>query len=151
MIVEDDNSITPPRLRSGKTQAAVLRRPYSATNQLEGIEMNINDLTIGQARDLVELFGNKSAATPTPFPVGCNVIVRTVTMIFTGKLVSVHPDTLELVDCSWIPETERYMQFVSEGKVKECEPYPDGLSVFINRGALIDMCELRKDLPRNQK
>jgi hypothetical protein len=43
------------------------------------------------------------------------------------------------------------MKFVAEGAVKECEPYPDGLSVYINRGALLDMCELKKDLPRSQK
>jgi hypothetical protein len=118
--------------------------------------MNIDDLTIGQAKELTRLFGKSDPITAQhadgyPFPLGRNVIVRTVTMIYTGKLVAVYHDCFELVNCSWIPETERYMQFVAEGKVKECEPYPDGLSVFINRGALLDMCELRKDLPRIQK
>jgi hypothetical protein len=111
--------------------------------------MNINDLTIGEAKQLAALFGINNAASS--YPVGKNVIVRTVTMIYTGKLVEVTATDLVLVDCSWIPETERFMQFVATGAVKECEPYPDGLPVYINRGALLDLCELTTPLPRSQK
>jgi hypothetical protein len=80
-----------------------------------------------------------------------NVIVRTVTMIYTGRLEEITETDLVLVDCSWIPETARYMDFVAKGSVKECEPYPDGLPVFINRAATLDMCELHAELPRTQK
>ena len=113
--------------------------------------MNLNDMTIGQAKELAAMFQANSSSVPSNYPVGKNVIVRTVTMIYTGKNVIVTSSDLVLVECSWIPETERFMKFVAEGAVKECEPYPDGLQVFINRGALLDMCELRKDLPRSQK
>ena len=113
--------------------------------------MNINDLTIGQAKELASLFSDQKPSCTTHYPVGKNVIVRTVTMIYTGRLEQVTDSDLVLVDCSWIPETERFMSFAAEGKVKECEPYPDGLPVYINRGALLDMCELRKELPRSQK
>ena len=111
--------------------------------------MNIEELTLKQIRELQCLLGNTQACGSITHPlVGKNVIVRTVTMIYTGKLESVNKDEFVLVDCSWIPETERFMKFVAEGAVKECEPYPDGLPVFIGRGALIDMCELKKSLPR---
>ena len=116
--------------------------------------MNINDLTLGQLREIQSLNIAGSSGMPltdSNYPVGKNVIVRTVTMIYTGKLQGVTETDLVLVDCSWIPETDRFMQFVANGSVKECEPYPDGLPVIINRGALLDMCELRKDLPRSQK
>lgn len=109
-----------------------------------------DDLTLKEIRELQCLFAQKSC-NESNYPVGKNVIVRTVTMIYTGKLESVTNTDLILIDCSWIPETDRFMQFVAEGKVKECEPYPDGLPVFINRGALLDMCELKKPLPRSQK
>lgn len=96
-----------------------------------------------------------NAACSTPDPKGVlvnkNIIVRTITMIYTGRLTAITPTDLVLVECSWIPETDRFMQFVANGSVKECEPYPDDLPVFINRGALLDMCELRNDLPRSQK
>lgn len=115
--------------------------------------MDIEELTLGQIRELQSLFANQANQSQTPqHPlVGKNVIVRTVTMIYTGKLDHTTNDSLVLVDCSWIPETDRYMQFVAEGSVKECEPYPDGLPVYINKGALLDLCELKKDLPRSQK
>jgi len=114
--------------------------------------MNIEELTLKQIREIQALCAvPQHSATQSAYPVGKNVIVRTVTMIYTGRLESVSETDLVLVDCSWIPETDRFMQFVAEGKVRECEPYPDGLPVYINRGALLDVCELRKDLPRSQK
>lgn len=112
--------------------------------------MNIDDLTLGQVRAIQALVGHADLGPDSQYPVGKNVIVRTVTMIYTGKLTDVTKTDLVLVACSWIPETERFMQFVAEGKVKECEPYPAGLPVYINRGALLDMCELKAPLPRVQ-
>ena len=114
--------------------------------------MNIDDLTLKQIREIQALSTDiPRANVQSNYPVGKNVIVRTVTMIYTGRLEQVTDSDLVLIDCSWIPETDRFMQFVAEGKVRECEPYPDGLPVYINRGALLDMCELKKELPRSQK
>jgi hypothetical protein len=114
--------------------------------------MNTNDLTVGQAKELLSMFGsNKETTTPYDYLLNKNTIVRTVTMIYTGKLISIHPQELVMVDVSWIPETERYMQFVSEGAVKECEPYPNNMVVVIGRGAILDVVELCKPLPRSQK
>jgi hypothetical protein len=115
--------------------------------------MNIDNMTYGELKAIAALFNNASQPVnvQSDYPVGKNVIVRTVTMIYTGRLEQVTDTDLVLVDCSWIPETERFMQFVADGAVKECEPYPDGLPVYISRGALLDMCELRNVLPRSQR
>ena len=113
--------------------------------------MNIEELTLGQLKEIQSITIGASAQHPSKYPVGKNVIVRTVTMIYTGKLQEVTATDLVLVDCSWIPETARFMQFVADGLVNECEPYPEGLPVYISRGALLDMCELKKALPRSQK
>ena len=114
--------------------------------------MDIETLTLKQIREIQSLVSSPAVKThPSNYPVGKNVIVRTVTLIYTGRLEEVTDSDLVLNDCSWIPETDRYMQFVENGSVKECEPYPSGLLVYINRGALLDMCELRKELPRSQK
>lgn len=117
---------------------------------MKGEKMEIDDLTLKQVRE-IQAMAQPTNSCKSEYPVGKNVIVRTVTMIYTGNLVKVTDTDLVLVDCSWIPETDRFMQFVANGSVKECEPYPDGLPVFINRGALLDMCELSKSLPRSQK
>lgn len=119
------------------------------------MNISIEDLTVKQVREIQALWVEAPQAPRQKYEVrdlvGKNVIVRTVTMIYTGRLEAVTDTDLVLVDCSWIPETERYMQFVADGAVRECEPYPDDLRVFINRGALLDLCELRKELPRSQK
>ncbi len=115
--------------------------------------MNIDNMTYGELKQIAAMFNSAKVEQPNPYQdlIGKNAIVRTVTMIYTGRLEAVTPTDLVLVDCSWIPCTERYMQFVADGAVKECEPYPDGLPVYINRGALLDLCELKKQLPRSQK
>lgn len=113
--------------------------------------MNIDELTLGQIKEIKLLLEDSKTADTHGYPVGKNVIVRTVTMIYTGKLIAVTATDLILKECSWIPETERYADFVSNGAIKECEPYPDELMVFINRAALSDMCELKSSLPRSQK
>lgn len=103
-----------------------------------------------ELKELITLIAPQAQQATHPL-IGKNIIVRTVTMIYTGRLDSVTNTDLVLVDCSWIPETERYMQFVANGEVIECEPYPDGMYVYINRGALLDICELKAALPRSQK
>jgi hypothetical protein len=123
--------------------------------------INIEDLTLKQIREIQKKmtgwavqYSEPYASPDSPYItslVSKNVIVRTVTMIYTGKLLEVTPTDFILVDCSWIPETDRFAQFVANGSVRECEPYPEGLPVAISRGAYLDMCELKKDLPRSQK
>ncbi len=112
--------------------------------------MDINELTLGQIKEILSMCAGESK-TNSDYPVGKNVIVRTVTMIYTGKLKQVTDTDFVLTKCSWIPETGRYMSFVKEGEVNECEPYPEELDVFINRGSLLDICELKTSLPRSQK
>lgn len=113
--------------------------------------MNIEELTLKQIKEIQALTTGVIAPSTTHPLVGRNVIVRTVTMIYTGRLDYVTQQDYVLLDCSWIPETDRYMNFVENGAVRECEPYPSDLPVFINRGALLDVCELRNQLPRSQK
>lgn len=115
-------------------------------------KFDINELTLGQIKEIQKLSElNPAAQKESFYPVGKNVIIRTITMIYTGKLSDVTSTDLILIECSWIPETDRYADFVARGSVNECEPFPDDLPVYINRGSLLDMCELRSSLPRSQK
>jgi hypothetical protein len=112
--------------------------------------MNIEELTLKQIRELQTMF-SVTPAVQHRFVIGKNYIIRTVTMIYTGKLISVDATELVMVECSWIPDTGRYMQFVAEGKVNECEPYPAEKEVIIGRGGLMDAVILDAALPRSQK
>ena len=79
--------------------------------------MNIKDMRIGELLEISKLlsFGSNEQEHSEDYPLDKNVIVRTVTMIYTGRLVEITKSDFVLVECSWIPETERYMQFVAEG------------------------------------
>lgn len=82
--------------------------------------------------------------------IGQNVIIRTVTNYFTGKLQANAGGFLELTDAAWIADTGRWAQALTEGKLAEVEPYPDGQLVLVSAGAVIDVTEWTHELPRKQ-
>lgn len=73
------------------------------------------------------------------YEVGKMYVVRTVTMIDVGKLVSVSEHELVLEDAAWVADTGRWNNFLEKGQYNEAEPFPDG-KVIIGRGAVIDAC-----------
>ncbi len=117
--------------------------------------MNVEDLTIGQARQIAEMFGKAETRQPCPYSdaglIGNPIMVRTVTMIYVGKLIAVGEHELTLIDVSWIPETGRWQQFIADGDVNECEPYPAEQPVLIGRGSILDVTAWTANLPRTQR
>ena len=87
----------------------------------------------------------------TPYLVGANYMIRTVTMIYTGQLIKVFDKELVLKKCAWIPETERWADSCKTGKFKEVEPYPADAEVSINREAILDSFIVSWELPKEQK
>jgi len=113
--------------------------------------MNIKDLTLGEIETIRAMFpGSNAAVAETPFPIGKPFMVRTVTHIVTGRLQAVTDKEFVMTDAAWIADTDRYANAVKSGVFKEVEPYPDGVTVFVGRGSLIDAAEIPK-LPRDQK
>jgi hypothetical protein len=66
--------------------------------------------------------------------------VRTVTMIYTGRLVAVNAQEFLFDEVAWIPDTERWADFVATGAHKEAEPYIG--KVVIGRGGLLDAFQI---------
>jgi hypothetical protein len=66
--------------------------------------------------------------------------VRTITMIYTGRLKAVNAQEYLFDEVAWIPETERFKDFAETGAHKEAEPYPG--KVVIGRGGLLDAFEI---------
>lgn len=118
--------------------------------------MNIENITIGEARAIAALFTTSAASsgasseTSHPYHVGKNYLIRTVTMTYTGKLVSVGPQELVLLDAAWIADSGRWADAVAEGTFSEVEPYPDGAEVVIGRAAILDAVVINS-IPRSQK
>lgn len=115
--------------------------------------MNIENMTIGQAREIAALFGGGARAEvveANPYEVGANYLIRTVTMTYTGRLVSVGRQELVLVDAAWIADSGRWADAVAKSIFNEVEPYPDGERVVIGRAAILDAVKITT-LPRMQK
>ena len=93
----------------------------------------------------------KTTLKDSPYVLGENYLIRTVTMIYTGKLERVYDKELVLTQASWIAETERWADTCEKGTFKEVEPYPKDVEVIIGRGAILDMFKVNWKLPDKQK
>lgn len=62
---------------------------------------------------------------------------RTVTMIYVARLVEISEQEFLVEECAWIPETERWSDYLKKGIVKESEPYHS--QVILNRGSMLDI------------
>ena len=111
--------------------------------------MNINDMTIGQIKEITAMLGNQS--THQPFEIGKNYLIRTVTHIDVGTVIEVGSQELVMVDVSWIADTGRYHDALVKGTLNEVEPYPVGQKVIIGRGSIIDATLWVHPLPQEQR
>jgi len=116
------------------------------------IKIDIGDLTLNQIREIQKITAGaiQNPDLASVFEIGQNYLIRTVTMIDTGKVVQVTPQWLVLEDAAWIPDTGRFADAVKSAKFNEVEPFPDG-RVIIGVGSIIDAVKLQGDLPRSQK
>lgn len=118
--------------------------------------MNLNDLTIGQAKELAALFAGANPALASigngaPYEIGKNYFIRTVTHHLTGRLVEVHQQELVLVDAAWIADDGRLSDALKSGNFSEIEPYADDLRIIVGRSSIIDAQVFSHKLPRSQK
>lgn len=121
------------------------------------VKINIEELTIGQIREIQAMFPTSpqffpptiSSVIDHPYQIGKCYLIRTVTMIDTGRLVAVTNQELVIEDAAWIADTGRFSDAVAKAEFGEVEPFPDG-RVIIGRGAIIDVVEIDKT-PRSQK
>ena len=115
------------------------------------MSIDISKLTIGEAREIAALFGNVAAPRPQShsFVLGQNVLIRTVTMHYTGRVVAITDSDIVLEDAAWIADTGRYADSLATGSLSEIEPYSDPVAVC--RGVIVDFTAWKHELPRVQK
>ena len=103
------------------------------------------------AKKAVKKTEKKSVKKGTGFIVmGSNYLIRTVTMIYTGKIIKENAESFMVDTCCWIPETARWTQCVKNSEFNEVEPYPFDRSVIIFKSGILDMVVIDK-LPTDQK
>lgn len=87
----------------------------------------------------------------SPYVIGKNYYIRTVTFHYTGTLIGLTDQEIILAKAAWIADSGRWMQALEKGDLSEVEPYPEDKVVIINRQALCDASEWKHALPRTQK
>jgi len=115
--------------------------------------MDINKMTIEQIEKKLKTAKNKVKTWTKSgvYRIGGNYLIRTVTMIYTGKLKELTDNELVLTNCAWIADTGRWAQACETGNFDEVEPYPKNAEVIIGKGAILDMFEVEFELPTKQK
>ena len=114
--------------------------------------MNIEQMTIGDAMKIVSLFTpiqTVVANQDAHWEIGKCYLIRTVTMIDTGRLVAVTDKELVLEDAAWIADTGRFADALQKAEYCEVEPFPEG-RVIVGRGAVIDAVQICR-VERTQK
>ena len=84
-----------------------------------------------------------------PIAVGNAVLVRAVTLYYTGRIVEITKDEIVIDDACWIADTGRFEIALRTGVVNECEPFID--PVAVGRGAIVDVTLWKHALPRTVK
>ena len=113
----------------------------------------MNDMQMKMIATLIETMADGEPKSTAPYDsnlvVGKCYLIRTVTMMYTGRLIRITPTELLLEDAAWIADSGRYSNALKTGELSEVEPYPDRATVFCN--GLIDAAEWTHPLPREVK
>ena len=112
--------------------------------------MNIEDLTIREARELAQMF-SRQETSELPFVVGKPYFIRTIAHHYTGRLEKIIGKFLVLRTAAWIADDGRFSDALASGEFKEIEPYPADQQVFLNTETILDAVEFKHNLPTVQK
>ena len=109
--------------------------------------MKLDDMTIGEIKELTKLFGGTQKVLP--FSVGEQVFIRCVTHYQTGRIREIVGDFLVLEDAAWIADTGRFADALAKAEFNEVEPVKG--TCRVNTGAIVDCFEWQGPLPKVQK
>lgn len=102
--------------------------------------MNIDNLTVGELKSLTALIGG-NATKQTPFVVGKNYLIRTVTMAISGKVKSVVGDFVVMEQAAWIADTGRFNEALKDQSLfNEVEPFLN--DCIVSLGSIVDATEI---------
>jgi len=93
----------------------------------------------------------KTKLNPSPYKIGENYFIRTVTHHYTGKIVQVGEQEIVLRQAAWIADDGRFYNALKDGTLSEIEPFPQDEEVIVGRGAIVDACRWKHPLPKDQK
>ena len=106
-------------------------------------------MEISQVVELVQALQKPKQVVKSPFVIGQNVFIRTVTLYYTGKVKDFNSQWVTLENASWIADTGRFHDFLKDGKCNEYESFVDDVSIPV--GSIIDVTKWNHVLFSGQK
>lgn len=88
----------------------------------------------------------KSKKVEPILALGKSVFIRTVTHYYTGRVVRLTPDVIQIEDAAWIADSARWNEALTKGAMNEIEPFPAGVEVRM--AAVVDVSPWLHALPR---
>ena len=79
---------------------------------------------------------------------GKNILIRTVTNFYTGRVIEENSKFLKLEKAAWIADTGRFSDALASNIFDEVEPYPR--PVIVMKAAMVNVTEIG-ELPTKQK
>jgi len=98
----------------------------------------INELSVTDPSELTM----ESKDDSSHWEIGKVYFIRTVTHHLTGRIEKVTDKEIVLSSAAWIPDDGKFSKALSDEKFDEVEPFPDGSSVILGRGSLIDAVQI---------
>jgi hypothetical protein len=115
------------------------------------MDINIDNLTLSQIREIQALAGAPLRArrepTPLPFGPGDAIIIRTVTLIDLGRVLAIGRDFITMTDGGWVASTGRFHEMLQSGKLDEFERC-DLPWFIVGRGAICDVFPWPHPIPK---
>ena len=107
--------------------------------------MSFDDMTISEFKRLADMLSTSSSQhDSSPYSPGTAWIFRCITHYTVGTVVDVVGTSIVLEPgACWVADTGRYHEFLRDGwsAASEVEPYPDGTTTVVERGAVVDAHE----------
>lgn len=92
-------------------------------------------------KDLKDLLSENRHKTPFDDMVDKCVFIRTVTYHYTGKIVKVVGNFVQLTKVAWVADSGRFHDALKKEEFNEVEPYPN--DVFLSIESIVDFTEIK--------
>lgn len=104
--------------------------------------MNLDDLTLGQIKEISKLTIGKNSSEH-PFEIGEKYLIRTVTMAHTGMVKEIRGKFIVLQDADWIADTGRFSKSLEDqDNFSEVEPFKN--DAIVNMDTIVDATKISK-------
>ena len=111
--------------------------------------MNLDNLTIGEFREIANMIGCRSREVTSPVSIGDKVLIRTVTYHMLGRVADIRGSWVLLEESSWVASSGQWGKAIANGVLSEVEV--GGTGAWVNLDTAVDIHPWNHDLPTETK